>query len=225
MTVIKFLLIFVVEHNYVFHYFYNLLGITIRQATIVQLQLKTTTFPFNGISPSQQDSLKELFNLVWDIKDVTTIHPKEMNATSFCAMIENSIVGYVGVISWNISVSDVKFTMCGLSCVCTHPSYRNLGIGTHLVQAATDWIIQNEDKFDIGFFTCSQELIHFYKHIKHWKLCDNLILKESDRANAIQSDNLNLHVFKLPISSKAKSHAKYFNEGTIILNFPKGKFI
>ena len=191
----------------------------------MQLQLKTTTFPFNGISPSQQDSLKDLFNLVWDIKDVTTIHPKEMNATSFCAIIENSIVGYVGVISWNISVFDVKFTMCGLSCVCTHPSYRNLGVGTHLVQSATEWIIQNKGKFDIGFFTCAQEQLHFYHHIKNWELCDNLILKESDSTDAFKSDNLNLHVFKLLIFPKAKSYAKYFNEGTIILNFPKGKFI
>lgn len=182
------------------------------------------SFPYNDITEIDKQSLRDLFYLVWGNKDATDIHPKEMNAMSFCAIADNIFIGYAGVITWDICVWDKTFTMCGLSCVCTHPFYRKTGVGSGLVKKATEWITQN-DKFDVGLFTCSKENTLFYENIGFWKKSTDLILKESDREEAYKSDIMGLNVFKLLISHKAQLYADYFENGIIILDFPKGKFI
>ncbi|WP_418391067.1 GNAT family N-acetyltransferase, partial [Akkermansia sp.] len=48
--------------------------------------------------------------------------------------------------------------------VCTHPEYREQGIGSMLVRKATEWIMQ-DGRFDIGLFTCSHRNTPFYEHI------------------------------------------------------------
>ena len=143
---------------------------------------------------------------------------------SFCAIEKNEFIGYLGVVSWNIIVKNKTFKMCGLSCVCTHPEYREQGIGSMLVRKATEWIMQ-DGRFDIGLFTCSQKHSPFYEHVGWWQKCSNLVLKESDREGAYVSDSLQLNVFKLLISAKAKLYANYFENSIVTLNFPKGKFI
>ena len=45
------------------------------------------------------------------------------------------------------------------------------------------------------------------------------------REGAYVSDSLQLNVFKLLISAKAKLYANYFENSIVTLNFPKGKFI
>ena len=168
--------------------------------------------------------LNDLLRCVWEDIDTKEIHPKEMDAMSFCALENNQFVGYVGVITWNIKVKGKILKMCGLSCVCTHPQYRKRGIATILVKKATEWIMQS-DILDVGLFTCSHKNTPFYENIGLWKISPNLVLKESDRKDAYVSDLLHLNVFKLLISQKAESYANCFENATIILNFPKGKFI
>lgn len=182
------------------------------------------SFPYNDITEQDRQSLKQLFYLVWDDKGTQDIHPAEMNVISFCAMEGSEIIGYAGVVSWLINVKDESFKMCGLSCVCTHPEYRKRGIGSFLVKEATDWIVQC-GRFDIGLFTCSQENTSFYEHIGLWDKCLHLVLKESDREEAYDSNQLRLNVFKLLISTKAKGYVELFENTTITLGFPEKKFI
>lgn len=179
---------------------------------------------YNSLSAKQNAQLNELLNNVWNKTDSSEVHPKEMNAMSFCAITDNAFIGYAGVIMWEIQIENNTFQMCGLSCVCVHPSYQGCGIGTELVRQATEWIMQ-DTRFDIGLFTCSPECTSFYEKNKLWEKAHNLIIKESDRDNAYQSDLLGLDVFKLLISDKARKTAGYFENRTILLNFPKGKFI
>lgn len=179
------------------------------------------SFQYNHITETDKHSLENLFYLVWG-ENIN--HPQEMNVTSFCATEKHEIIGYVGVVSWDIEVKGTIFKMCGLSCVCTHPAHRRQGIGTTLVRKTTEWIMQY-GKFDIGLFSCSQKNTSFYEHIGLWKRCPNLTLKESDREGAYISDLLQLNVFKLLISTKAHLHANYFENSIITLNFLKGKFL
>lgn len=181
-------------------------------------------YSYNNISNIDKYLLNNLLHSVWSDTDTTEIHPQEMNAMSFCAVANNIFIGYVGVITWNICVQDKTFNMCGLSCVCTHPSYRKNGIASCLVKKATEWIMENSN-FDVGLFTCSQENTSFYEKVGFWQRSPNLILKESDRIEAYKSDIMGLNVFKLLISYKAQLYANYFENGIITLNFPKGKFI
>lgn len=115
--------------------------------------------------------------------------------------------------------------MCGLSYVCTHPSYRKIGVASGLVKKVTKWILQ-DTRFDIGLFTCSQENTPFYEKMDCWQRSTGLVLAESDdRTGAYRSDIMSLNVFKLLISDEAKRYANYFENGIIILNFPKGQFV
>lgn len=182
------------------------------------------SFPYNDITEQDRQSLKQLFYLVWDDKDTKDIHPAEMNVISFCTMEGSEIISYAGVVSWPINVKDESFKMCGLSCVFTHPEYRKRGIGNFLVKKVTEWIIQC-DRFDIGLFTCSQENTSFYEHIGLWDKCPHLVLKESNREGAYVSRQLQLNVFRLLISTKAKRYAELFENTTITLDFPEKKFI
>ena len=182
------------------------------------------SFQYNNITEIDKQLLKSLLYLIWEDINIEDIHPQEMNVMSFCAIEKNEFIGYLGVVSWNIIVKNKTFKMCGLSCVCTHPEYREQGIGSMLVRKATEWLIQ-EGRFDIGLFTCSQRNTPFYEHIGWWQKCSNLVLKESDREGAYVSDSLQLNVFKLLISAKAKLYANYFENSIVTLNFPKGKFI
>ncbi len=175
-------------------------------------------FRYNDISNTDNGLLNNLIRSVWEDTDTSEIHPKEMNAVSFCAKINDIFIGYAGVIDWNIRVRNKIFKMCALSCVCTQPSYRKKGTGSYLVKKATEWIIKN-DSIDVGLFTCSQE------NTGCWERAPRLILKESDRNRAYRSDIMGLNVFKLLVSNRAKSHAEYFENGIINLNFPEGKFI
>lgn len=168
--------------------------------------------------------MSDLLLSVWEDIDTSEIHSEEMDAVSFCAVENNRYIGYAGVVSWDISVQDETFKMCGLSCVCTHPQYRRKGVGSALVKAATEWVIRSGNS-DIGLFTCSYEHTPFYESIGLWKQCPGLVLKESDREGAYRSDHLRVNVFKLLISQKAALHADYFEDTTILLNFPNGKFI
>lgn len=181
-------------------------------------------FQYNFISDTDQCLLADLLRCVWKDIDTKEIHPQEMDAVSFCTATDDMFVGYTGVIKWTICINGILFKMCGLSCVCTHPSYRKCGIGSALVKKATEWIVQNGD-FDIGLFTCSQETACFYEKVGFWQKCHNLILKESNRDGAYKSDIMGLNVFKLLVSHKAQLYADYFENGIITLNFPKGKFI
>lgn len=181
-------------------------------------------FQYNHISDTDQRLLANLLRSVWEDTDTKEIHPQEMDAVSFCAIADNIFIGYVGVIKWNIRIEDKTFKMCGLSCVCTHPSYRKCGIASGLVKKATEWILQN-DEFDIGLLTCSQENTPFYEKTGFWQRSPCLVLEESDRTGAYRSDIMGLDVFKLLVSHEAKWYADYFEHGTITLNFPKGKFI
>lgn len=147
-----------------------------------------------------------------------------MDAMSFCAAENDEIIGYTGVVSWNTNIKNTAFKICGLSCVCTHPEHRSRGIGTALVRKATEWIMLC-GSFDIGLFTCSHKNTPFYENIHPWKKSPDLTLKESDREGAYASNILHLDVFKLIISAKAGQHTDYFENTTINLNFPKGKFI
>lgn len=182
------------------------------------------SFLYNNITEIDQKSLERLFHFVWGDEMTGDIHPREMHARAFCVIENNEIICYVGVVSWDIHVVERSFKMCGLSCVCTHPKYRKQGLGTLLVEEATAWIIRCGG-FDIGLFTCSQENVSFYERLNLWERCPNLILKESDREGAYISNLLHLNVFKMLISEKAKLYAHYFEDSTITLNFPKGKFI
>lgn len=105
-----------------------------------------------------------------------------------------------------------------------HPSYRKCGIGSSLVKKATEWIVQNGN-FDVGLFTCSQENTSFYEKVGFWQKSHDLILKESNREGAYNSDIMGLNVFKLLVSHEAQLYASYFENGVITLNFPKGNFI
>ena len=166
------------------------------------------SFQYNNITEIDKQLLKSLLYLIWEDINIE----------------KNEFIGYLGVVSWNIIVKNKTFKMCGLSCVCTHPEYREQGIGSMLVRKATEWIMQ-DGRFDIGLFTCSQRNTPFYEHIGWWQKCSNLVLKESDREGAYVSDSLQLNVFKLLISAKAKLYANYFENSIVTLNFPKGKFI
>lgn len=84
-------------------------------------------YSYNNISNVDKCLLDDLLHSVWNDIDTTEIHPQEMDARSFCAVANNMLIGYVGVIMWNIRVRDKMFNMCGLSCVCTRPSYRKTG--------------------------------------------------------------------------------------------------
>lgn len=181
-------------------------------------------FRYKHITEIDKQSLESLFCITWGNMSGKDIHPQEMNVMSFCAVENKKIIGYLGVVSWNINVRNKTFKMCGLSCVCTHPKYRRRGIGTILVKEATEWIMQCKI-FDIGLFTCSQKNTPFYENIGLWQKCPDLVLKESDREDAYKSDLLRLNVFKLLISPKAKRCAGYFENSVITLNFPEGKFI
>lgn len=181
------------------------------------------TFRYNKISDAALRSLNDLFIDVWSV-EAKEIHPAEMDAMSFCAMIDGKCTGYVGVIAWDIIVRDRNYSMCGLSCLCTHPLYRNRGIATGLVKEATEWIVRSKS-FDIGLFTCSPQNTAFYESIGLWEKSPDLILKESDREGAYKSDTMKLDVFKLLISEKTKLYAGDFKDMTLILRFPEGKFI
>lgn len=181
-------------------------------------------FRYNNISEADRSLLINLISCVWKNEGGREIHLEEMNAMSFCALENNRFIGYAGVIEWNINVQDEIFRMCGLSCVCTHPLYRKRGLATNLVRRATDWIKQS-NVLDIGLFTCSHEHVSLYKQVGFWEIAPNLIIKESDREGAYQSDIQDLDVFKLIISRKAKICADYFENTTINLNFPSGQFI
>lgn len=182
------------------------------------------SFKYNHISDTDRRLLDDLLRSVWEDMDTKGIHPQEMDAISFCAISDNIFIGYVGVIKWTIRIGDKTFSMCGLSCVCTHPAHRKHGVASGLVRKATEWILQN-GMFDIGLFTCSQENTPFYEKVGLWKKSPGLILEESDQKGAYRSDIMGLNVFKLLVSHEAKQYADYFENGTITLNFPKGKFI
>lgn len=181
-------------------------------------------FRYNNASEVNVCLINDLFSDVWGDVNAKEIHPKEMDAMSFCAMSGNKCIGYVGVISWDIKVQEEIFKMCGLSCVCTHPQFRKRGVATQLVKRATEWILQCNN-FDIGLFTCSYQNTPFYENIGLWEIDPGVILKESSREGAYISNLLHLNVFKLLISQKSKSYADYFENTTILLNFPEGRFI
>jgi GNAT superfamily N-acetyltransferase len=181
-------------------------------------------FEYNNASEVELCLLNDLIRRVWAGEGMEAIHPRVMNATSFCAIENSRFVGYVGVVDWDICVQTVTFKMCGLSCVCTHPEYRKQGIGLSLVRNATEWIVGSH-KFDVGLFTCSHGLVPFYEKVGLWKRSPGLVLKENERELAFRSDMMELNVFKLLLSNKAKLHANVFEQGMIVLNFPDGKFI
>lgn len=182
------------------------------------------SFQYNYISNTEKYLLTNLLRSVWIDINTKEIHPQEMDAVSFCAVTDNIFVGYVGIVKWNICIQNKNFRMCGLSCVCTHPLYRKRGIGSDLVKKVTKWIIQNGN-FDVGLFTCSPQNTSFYEKIGFWEKTSNLILKESNREGAYQSDIMGLNVFRLLISHKAKRYMNYFENEVINLNFPKEIFI
>ena len=88
------------------------------------------SFQYNNITEIDKQLLKSLLYLIWEDINIEDIHPQEMNVMSFCAIEKNEFIGYLGVVSWNIIVKNKTFKMCGLSCVCTHPEYREQGIGS-----------------------------------------------------------------------------------------------
>ena len=99
------------------------------------------SFQYNNITEIDKQLLKSLLYLIWEDINIEDIHPQEMNVMSFCAIEKNEFIGYLGVVSWNIIVKNKTFKMCGLSCVCTLPEYREQGIGSMLVRKATEWIM------------------------------------------------------------------------------------
>ena len=101
------------------------------------------SFKYNHISDTDRRLLADLLRSVWKDMDTKEIHPQEMDAVSFCAVSDNIFIGYVGVIKWTIRIGDKTFSMCGLSCVCTHPAHRKHGVASGLVRKATEWILQN----------------------------------------------------------------------------------
>lgn len=183
-----------------------------------------TSFLYNNITKTNAQRLQDLLAIVWGYSERENIHPHELNAMSFCASDNDRLIGYTGVISWNIQTGGQTFRMGALSCVCTHPSYRKMGIGSRLVREATLWM-QDCCFFDVGLFTCSPEHSHFYKRIGVWQACSDLVLKESEREGAYASDLLGLQVFKWLISEKACQYAFCFEHARITLNLPKKQFI
>lgn len=182
-------------------------------------------FPYNEITKADKRLLDGLFHSVWGSESTGEgIHPEEMNAMSFCAVERGEIIGYTGVVSWNIGIEGDGFVMCGLSCVCIRPDRRRQGTATALVREATEWAVQS-GRFDVGLFTCTREHVRFYERLGLWEKCPNLILKESDRKGAYTSDALSLTVFRLLISAKAASHSRCFENTTLTLNFPAGQFV
>ena len=181
-------------------------------------------FRYNHISDTDRRLLENLLGSVWKEMDLREVHPREMDAMSFCVVDGDRFIGYAGVITRDIRVRGEMFKLCGLSCVCTHPRYRRAGIGTILVRKATEWMLQ-ENRFDLGLFTCSHEHTPFYENTGLWERSPDLVLKESGREGAYSSDRLHLNVFKLLISPKAELYAGYFRNTVIDLHFPEGKFI
>lgn len=187
-------------------------------------KLKIVSFQYNDAPNDYKKQLKQLIDLTWPTNNDAEIHLKEFNVMSFCAFLNEQIVGYAGVIRWCIPVKDSVYQISSLSCVCTHPKYQTQGIGKMVVQEATKWIM-NESGVDVGLFTCSPKLATFYEKTGIWKKDNSLVLKESHREGAYISNQLELDVLKVLISDKAKQHYDDFTNTTIVLNFPKGEFI
>lgn len=186
-------------------------------------KLELISFEYNKAPQQYKKQLKDLIQLVWPTED-DEVHLNEFNVMSFCACLDEQVVGYAGVIRWSIYQEGDVYQMCGLSCVCTHPQYQGQGIGSMLIKAATDWIMKKSIA-DIGLFTCSPEHTKFYEHAGVWKNDNSLVLKESIRKNAYISNQLGVDVLKVLISDRAKQHASDFMNTTIILNFPEKEFI
>lgn len=186
--------------------------------------MEIISFRYNDITETNARQLRDLLDTVWGNNERETVHPQEFNAMSFCASDGTKLIGYTGVLTWNIQADGQAFRMGALSCVSTHPSWRRMGIGSRMVREATAWM-RNSGSFDVGLFTCSPENVPFYNSIGSWQACPHLVLKESDCKGPYVSDQCGLHVFKWLISEKACLYASCFDNTIITLNLPKGHFI
>ncbi|MGL4913634.1 MAG: GNAT family N-acetyltransferase [Romboutsia sp.] len=187
-------------------------------------KIKIISFQYNDANKYYKKQIKHLTDIMWPSDNGDEAHLKEFNVMSFCACLDNEVIGYAGVIRWDIPGKHSTYKMSSLSCVCTHPKYQNQGIGKMVVQKATKWIV-SDSCTDVGLFTCSPELTTFYEKSREWKKDKNLVLKESDREGAYISSQLELDVLKILVSDEAKQYFNDFTNTTIVLNFPKGEFI
>lgn len=102
--------------------------------------MRIETFRYNAIPEEKHLQLKALLETAWSNQEASDVHPKKMDAKCFCAIIDEEIVGYVGLIRWTIFVEHESYGMCGLSQVCTHPAHQRYGIGRRPVNEVTQWV-------------------------------------------------------------------------------------
>ncbi|MEG1805851.1 MAG: GNAT family N-acetyltransferase [Clostridia bacterium] len=186
---------------------------------------------YNETTLQQRKEIADLLDLVWENFDTQTeqkelriTHRKELSAQSFCCYFDEVLVAYAAVIRKDILHCGEKFSLAGLSCVATHPDFRNLGVGSKLVAAATRYIIEQYN-IDLGIFTCQPDLAEFYHSAGAWEACSNVRLFGSNAVGALSSETLKVVVLMRLLSDKAKEHKALFYDEPIVLDFPVGEFI
>lgn len=185
--------------------------------------LRTMQFNYSLAPSAQRERTDSLVRTVWQMNPADAVHGNAFDIMSFCAFLDERIVGYVGVASWLLRLWQGDFRACGLSCVCTHSKFRRQGIGTRLVAEATRWI-REKSTADVGLFTCLPQYTPFYERAGWWH-DPTLCLQGNAQSTQFNSVALGLDVFKTLLTPKAERNPECFTGRTLALNLPHGQFI
>lgn len=189
-----------------------------------QLHIKTDCY--NTASPQVCREIAAFLHTIWpedDPADLPRTHAPELSAQSFRCYQNGRLVGYAAVVQKTVYWGDAVFRAAGLSCVATASDCRGLGIGRHLVEAATQWLA-GLDELDFGIFTCHPNLAAFYTAAGVWQVQPHVVVIGSHEAGALSSETLEVSVLLRLFSKKAQVCAPQLQSRPINLALPLGEF-
>jgi aminoglycoside 2'-N-acetyltransferase I len=144
----------------------------------------------------------------------------ELDPISLVLMINGLVVSHGAVLRKSINHCGVSYLAFGLSSVVTSSSFRRQGFGRRIFKYATRYMEQ--EKADIGIFTCDPYLENFYFSYG-WEVAKKTPLVGGTPAKPFSSDRLGkltlIHFF----SWKAKKNRKIILSAPIFLDLGDGK--
>lgn len=185
------------------------------------LPYELKTVPHSDATEDEKRQIKELMCLIWPEWDHEPVHDANLKPVSFMLFTDNTLASYAAVVSNMVRVESRQesrhYYASGLSCVCTHPNYRNRGYGSTTVRAATDFILKSDAEF--GVFTSDPELVKFYGSTIGWPVVDNVeVVSGCGTKEEMSSKKLGKKVYLRLFSQRALNDASQFQHCIIDLN-------
>jgi len=182
---------------------------------------------YANASPALWFEIDDLLNRVWPPAEpprtltLTPVHRLDLRPHSFFARVDGRLLAYAAILHKTARHASADWRIAGLSCVCSDPAHRRLGLGAGVVSKATRWLLASD--VDLGLFTCDPALVPFYVR-RGWQPARDLVVVGNGTLGAIRGDAAGKVTLLRLISPRAHAHAADFCRGEFNLALPDRQF-